>query len=51
MNPDKDDMRRLSGSGVFGKTIYNEEDLEEHLDYIHCNPVKHGYVNRAADWA
>lgn len=21
-----------------------------HLDYLHCNPVKHGMAARAADW-
>lgn len=31
-------------------TICNDEDMEEHLDYIHYNPVKHGYVMRSADW-
>ena len=31
--------------------IETEDDLETHLDYIHYNPVKHGYVTRAADWA
>lgn len=31
-------------------TILDEYDLEEHLDYIHYNPIKHGYVTRAADW-
>jgi putative transposase len=25
-------------------------DLERHADYIHYNPVKHGYVARPADW-
>ena len=24
--------------------------LAEHVDYIHYNPVKHGWVARAADW-
>lgn len=32
-------------------TIETEEDLEIHLDYIHFNPVKHGYVKHAADWS
>lgn len=32
-------------------TICDEGDLEEHLDYIHYNPVKHGYVKRPANWA
>src|SRR5262245_33093340 len=30
--------------------IRNEEDLEAHCDYIHYNPVKHGYVTRPRDW-
>ncbi len=31
-------------------TIETKEDLEEHLDYIHYNPIKHGLVERAIDW-
>jgi putative transposase len=30
--------------------IRNDADLERHVDYIHFNPVKHGYVSRACDW-
>jgi putative transposase len=30
--------------------IRDERDLQRHLDYIHWNPVKHGYVKRAIDW-
>lgn len=30
--------------------IRDEDDLQCHVDYIHINPVKHGYVERAADW-
>jgi putative transposase len=30
--------------------IRNEDDLQRHLDYVHINPVKHGYVTRASDW-
>lgn len=30
--------------------IRNEQDWARHLDYIHYNPVKHGYVNNPADW-
>ncbi len=30
--------------------IRDERDLHHHLDYIHINPVKHGYVKRAIDW-
>ena len=30
--------------------IRNEDDWRKHVDYIHYNPVKHGYVLRPADW-
>jgi putative transposase len=30
--------------------IVDENDLQSHVDYIHYNPVKHGYVSRAAEW-
>lgn len=30
--------------------IRDEEDYVRHLDYIHWNPVKHGYVKQAAEW-
>jgi putative transposase len=31
-------------------TIRDERDFERHMDYIHFNPVKHGWVNRVVDW-
>lgn len=31
--------------------IRDDTDLENHVAYIHFNPVKHGYVNKASDWA
>lgn len=31
-------------------TIRDEEHLHNHADYLHYNPVKHGYVRRPADW-
>jgi putative transposase len=30
--------------------IRDEADLARHIDYIHFNPVKHGWVLRARDW-
>ena len=30
--------------------IRNERDLVNHLEYIHWNPVKHGYVKDPMDW-
>ena len=31
-------------------TIRDEDDLGRHIDYIHINPVKHGFVTRVSDW-
>lgn len=31
--------------------IRNEQDFAAHVDYIHYNPVKHGYVGKVADWS
>ena len=30
--------------------IRDENDFEQHVNYIHFNPVKHGYVQKPADW-
>ncbi len=30
--------------------IRDERDLFQHRDYIHMNPVKHGYVEHPVDW-
>lgn len=30
--------------------IRDEDDLWRHVDYVHFNPVRHGYVTRAVDW-
>jgi len=30
--------------------IRDDTDPERHVDYIHFNPVKHGYVERASEW-
>lgn len=30
--------------------IRDEDDLRSHVDYMHYNPVKHGHVERVADW-
>jgi REP-associated tyrosine transposase len=31
-------------------TITSDEDFEQHVEYVHYNPVKHGLVPRVADW-
>ena len=30
--------------------IRDDDDLRRHVDYVHFNPVKHGYVEHAIDW-
>ncbi len=36
----------------FGEhTIHDEIDYASHMDYVHFNPVKHGYVQHTAEWA
>jgi putative transposase len=30
--------------------IRDDIDFQNHIDYIHYNPVKHGYVTRPSDW-
>jgi putative transposase len=30
--------------------IRSDNDYENHVSYIHFNPVKHGYVNQATEW-
>ncbi len=30
--------------------IRSAEDFNNHVDYIHINPVKHGLVNKPIDW-
>jgi len=50
------DSRSKRGEGSFWQRrfwehcIRDELDLQRHLDYIHWNPVKHGYVKRVIDW-
>ncbi len=31
-------------------TIRDERDLRNHVEYIHYNPVKHGWCNAPDDW-
>ena len=31
-------------------TIRDELDYQRHMDYIHFNPVKHGFVGTVQEW-
>jgi len=51
--PDARRRRREPGvwqSRFWEHLIRDESDLEIHVDYIHYNPVKHGYASRPRDW-
>lgn len=50
---------RLKDAGLVGPfwqkrfydhVIRDDDDFGRHLDYVHCNAVKHGYASRAADY-
>ena len=30
--------------------IRDQSDFNAHMDYIHINPVKHGFVSKVKDW-
>ena len=36
--------------GFFEHTITSEEELNNQINYIHYNPVKHGLVNNIKNW-
>ena len=41
---------RLWQKRFWEHTIRDDRDFEAHVNYVHINPVKHGYVTRAIDW-
>ena len=50
-----DSRKRKGERGIWQRrywehAIRDELDFERHVNYIHYNPVKHGYVKRAIDW-
>ena len=41
----------MSGNGGFGSALFEmRQNLIAIVDYIHFNPVKHGYVSAPGDW-
>lgn len=46
---------RKGGRGIWQRRywehcIRDEQDFARHVEYVHFNPVKHGYVRRASEW-
>jgi REP-associated tyrosine transposase len=50
------ESRRRRGEGTIWQrrfwehVIRDDTDFRNHIEYIHYNPVKHGYVTQPADW-
>ncbi|WP_442497152.1 REP-associated tyrosine transposase [Methylobacter sp. sgz302048] len=34
----------------WARLLCDQADFNNHMDYIHWNPVKHGYVRKVVDW-
>jgi len=49
-------VRRVAGErGIWQRhfwehVIRDDLDYQRHVDYIHVDPMKHGYVKRVKDW-
>nr|WP_236994155.1 hypothetical protein [Methylomicrobium sp. RS1] len=49
-------MRKAAGErGIWQRhywehLIRDDADYQRHVDYVHVNPLKHGYVKRVEDW-
>jgi putative transposase len=53
--PIKESPAKRGESGIWQRRFWDhlirdDQDFQRHLDYIHWNPVKHGYVKRVIDW-
>ncbi len=44
------ETNRLWQPRFWDHIIRDDDDLHHHLDYIHYNPVKHGFASKAIDW-
>ncbi|MFN3235285.1 MAG: REP-associated tyrosine transposase [Gammaproteobacteria bacterium] len=46
----KRNERRIWQRRYWEHIIRNENDMKNHIDYIHFNPVKHGYTSTPSAW-
>ena len=44
------DLENVWQQRYWEHVLRDERDLAKHVDYIHYNPVKHGFVSKAIDW-
>ena len=49
-SPGRKGERNIWQRRYWEHAIRDEADLEAHVDYVHFNPVKHGYVEDVDDW-
>ena len=54
-NEESESRKKRHESGIWQRRFWehcirNDKDFQRHMDYLHYNPVKHGYVRRVADW-
>lgn len=56
-NPEglSDSRHNRKESGIWQRRFWEHQirddlDFRRHMDYLHWNPVKHGYVREVADW-
>ena len=42
--------RKLWQNRYWEHTIRDENDLNKHIDYIHYNPIKHGFTKKAINY-
>lgn len=50
-----DSRQSRKESGIWQRRFWEHQirddlDFRRHMDYLHWNPVKHGYVQKVADW-
>ena len=48
--PHKTEPKHPVAASILGTSIRDEADFNRHIDYIHWNPVKHGYVAEVSHW-
>jgi putative transposase len=50
-----DSKQKRQESGIWQRRFWEHQirddlDFQRHMNYLHWNPVKHGYVRKLADW-
>jgi putative transposase len=44
------DSGRIWQNRFWDHIIRDQKDMNRHIDYVHFNPAKHGYVNSPFNW-